>query len=572
MNKRRLLLAVLWLVLPVEPVSGQQQPAAATDSSSVEWYVETADTVSPIAGVQEYPVDSLSVVAHRLLRNLQERGYYWATIEGVDTTRSMDTRHMRFSVDRGPRAVIDRLQITGTTALDSTTIAALLETQAGQIARADRLEADIDRLLTRYEEIGYPLAQVSVREMDASEKSRRLSIVLKVDEGPAVVLAGIELLGAERTRASYVEQLLGLTPGRRLQPYKPGDIRRRLLATGLFESVGEPQLLLRNDREALLRIPVVEAPPGQFDFVLGYKPSSGGRGGQLVGHGFIDLYSVVGGGRRFRFEMDQMPGQVSETRAGIMLPFIFGTPLRTGIQFEGYQRDSTYGTRSVDVQLGYRTEGGFEISARANWRVVRPGTRGTNLSIRPSSTVSGGFGIHYREVDHRINPRRGWLFDLTLDHGRKKRRDTTGLVEQQRLESELRAYLPLFERQVVVLGYNAWVVRSPVYDQTDVYRIGGTRTLRGYDEEQFLTHRAVRGLAEYRLQVDRESYGFLFVESGYIMRPPFHATGDERSWRWGYGLGGQVQTNVGLVQLSYALNPRIGITNGRVHIGMRLGL
>ncbi len=572
MTCRRFILLLLCVGLASGRALAQPHGWVPADSASVEWSAVIGGEISQVAGVQEYPSDSISVVAHQLLRRLQNDGYFWAAIGTIDTVSTFTRRQIRFHVDRGQRAVVDRVSVTGAAALDSTTAAGLLETRRGEILQKDQLENDIDRLLERYETIGYPLARVHVRELATDRKSGRVSVVLAVEEGPAVELAGIRLPGAGRTHGSHVEDLLGLRPGRRLLSYDPEWIQQRLLATGLFESVGEPQLVLQDGRRAILEIPVREAPPGQFDFVLGYKPPSAEIGGQLVGHGFIDLYSVFWGGRRFQFEMDRMSGQVSETRAAITLPYAFGLPVRAGLRFEGYQRDSTYGTRALAGQVGYRIDGGLELSLSGRWKVTRPGVHGSDLEISRSSLIAGGFGMHYRQVDHRINPRKGWLFNVTLHHGRKHRRDTARVIKQQRLESELRGFLPLFERQVFVMGYDAHVLRSSVYDQPDLFRIGGTQSLRGYGEEQFLARMALRGLTEYRLQIDRESYGFVFADAGYLVRPPVRSFDRKRSWKFGYGFGGQVQTSVGLVRLSYALTPDSGIASGRVHMGMRLGL
>ena len=93
--------------------------------------------------------------------------------------------------------------------------------------------------------------------------------MLGVDEGRALTLERVELEGAERTRVAYAARVAGLRNGQSLTSYDPADIQQRLEATGFFRRVDPPELLIRADTAATLRIPVVEEAPGAFDLVLG---------------------------------------------------------------------------------------------------------------------------------------------------------------------------------------------------------------------------------------------------------------------------------------------------------------
>ncbi len=135
-----------------------------------------------------------------------------------------------------------------------------------------------------------------------------------------------------------------------------------------------------------------------------------------------------------------------------------------------------------------------------------------------------------------------------------------------------RLFIPAFSRHTVMVGIDALVLLSDGVDESDLFRVGGANSLRGYDEDEFRTDTFIRALLEYRVLMDQSSYVFLFIELGYLETPRFIENKAARLWRPGFGMGMQFQTAVGIVNTSYALNDRDGPTNGRIHVGLSFGL
>ena len=224
------------------------------------------------------------------------------------------------------------------------------------------------------------------------------------------------------------------------------------------------------------------------------------------------------------------------------------------------------------------------------------GTGGANARqrIARSDATFTGLGLRYARLDAPANPRRGALLDVLVEAGRRARAFTEaredGLVRvrtrerQERVEAHARAYVPTFARQAFVVGGDFYALRSPTFDEGDLFRFGGAATLRGYDEERFRARTAARALAEYRYALDAGSYAFAFADAGYVdqpdLRTPDDAANDatrqtlapERGLFPGYGVGLQLSTAVGLVTATYAASPESGLAQGRVHVGLAFGL
>jgi hypothetical protein len=220
---------------------------------------------------------------------------------------------------------------------------------------------------------------------------------------------------------------------------------------------------------------------------------------------------------------------------------------------------------------------------------TQPGQAGTALQegvqqIPRSSGWFTGLGVRVRRVDRSINPRRGFWIETTLERGQKNRRfdrrtadgDTVRIrdaVRQERLNVASRFFVPTWSGQLIAWGIDASVLRSGTYDRSDLFRFGGAATLRGYDEDRFVGNVVGRVLMEYRYQIDRASFAYLFGDLGMVDTPELGDVPGRRGWHPGYGLGIQVSTDLGLVRASYALNPDdTSPTDGRIHLGLSVGL
>ncbi len=465
--------------------------------------------------------------------------------------------------------------------LSAEVVRAALPFRPGDHLNAGRLQAGLEAIARRYAEAGYPLARVIIRRLDQDPvHPDRLLLALAVEPGPRLYLDRIVLRGAQRTRPAFVERLLDLRPGRSLKAFNPERMAERLAATGLFRRVDPPELYLTGDSTAALVFSLEEAPPGSFDLLLGYQPPGAGASG-VVGSGHLRLRHLFGGGRELEVQLERLPGRISRFRLEAADPFLLSTSFSLRLGFAGRQQDSTYNRQDFRLALGYRFPSGLQLTASWRREATRPGPAGLRLEGRRQRIARGtaslfGVGLHWEQLDHPLAPRRGLSLTVQAERGRKARSarqvgvgDTLRVRErfrQDRLEATLRLYGPLADRLVFVGGGELALLRADRYDAADLYRLGGARSLRGYNEEQFAGHRTARLLAEIRYLLTPPTFIFGFLDLGYVATPPLPGTDSRAAWHPGYGLGLQLQTGAGLLNLSYALNPDEPLLDGRIHL------
>ncbi len=150
---------------------------------------------------------------------------------------------------------------------------------------------------------------------------------------------------------------------------------------------------------------------------------------------------------------------------------------------------------------------------------------------------------------------------------------TTGLetnIDLQRYEFEFRIFYKPFQRQVIALGLNGKELRGSFLEVSDLFRLGGTNTLRGYTEGQFLGSRIFWSNLEYRFLLSQRSFIFPFIDTGYFLRKGdlMHNIQKTEGFRIGYGLGINLETGIGVIGVSFALGKGDTFSTGKIHFGI----
>ena len=325
-------------------------------------------------------------------------------------------------------------------------------------------------------------------------------------------------------------------------------------------------------------------------------PAAGsGSDAQVVGRGALELRNAFGAGRLMNLELDRRPGQTSRFEAAVSDPFLAGSPIRADVRFNGLQQDSTFTDRAWSASAAYRfgtALDALELGASFAREATRPGEAGARISdgrqrVAREDASFWGVEVRLSRLDDAIAPHAGLSMSSRLERGTStvRRRtvaagDTirTALSDnRERLSASVRGYIPVAARLSTVVGVDARLITGDDLDESDLYRFGGASTLRGYDEDRFRAATALRMLVELRSWFEERSFGYVFLDVGYVSRPKLATTSAitapaVTAWHPGFGLGAQFETGLGIMNVSYAMNDDDGLSNGRVHVGLRFGL
>jgi hemolysin activation/secretion protein len=192
-----------------------------------------------------------------------------------------------------------------------------------------------------------------------------------------------------------------------------------------------------------------------------------------------------------------------------------------------------------------------------------------------------GIGVDFNKLDYRYNPKKGYRFDISTAIGSRKIRKNANVNQAlydsiplsstlYRLELAADLFIPLFRGSTFLIGNKSGFLENKNLFDNELYRIGGLKTLRGFDEESITASIFSVFTLEFRYLFDVNSYFQLFFDGAYYERNANSAYVNDTPF--GIGAGINFETRAGIFALSYAMGSSEGhpmqIKNAKIHFGL----
>ncbi len=441
------------------------------------------------------------------------------------------------------------------------------------------LRVELRRAVRHLEEQGYPLARLEISEFHPDPASCRVDVGVDMHAGEALRVNGVLTNKVRQVSSEYIQTATGIRENEKITPDLFRRGRRNLENTGFFREVSTGDLMLR-EGNTYIYYDVTEQRANHFDLMFGYVPGQS-SGNDLVGRGEMRIRNVGWAGSTLHLMFERLDDMVTKLETGFDREWIMGLPLGAGVDFRFVQQDTSYQIRDIHLMGTYRRSPERRYSIHLNQQHISASDDpDLPMIVLDGVTRAAGFGFRFDNTDSRLTPRSGMRFDLYVESGFRRVEDSRaealqsrGTMLQQRVRTSLKTYYNPFRRHVFALGIHGSLIESPEYTETDVIPLGGSRSIRGYREEQFRAARYAWTDLELRYLLDPFSHAFLFGAVGGYERPPMLGRDESSTSGWLYsgGFGFRFQTPIGLMQFTYAISAEDDLHNGKVHFSLATG-
>ena len=528
----------------------------------------------------------LDSVKSKIARNILLQGYYFFNFTSVELVVSNDSSKFDIilDIDEGYPVVINNIYLDGIDTTSGMNIIKQFNYLKGQVFNQREIELNIEQLLTGFENSGYPFAKIQITSVnvyqDSVNKENFADLYLNIISGELNKIDRIEIQGNTSTKDYVIIRELRIESGEPYMQNKIEEFPKRLNRLRFFEPVSIPQFYINSKKEGVLLVEVKEKNTNNFDGIIGYiPPGKDESSGYVTGLVNISLRNLFGTGRAASIKWNKYNRNSQELDLRYLEPWLFSFPLNVNLGLYQRIQDTTYVQRKIEGSLDYLATEDISAGVMFASETVVPTVRANPVfTVYNSSYVTTGANLKIDTRDDPYAPTEGILFINSYSFSIKTINGpveyfTPSLstsVDLQRFASSFYIFYELFSRQIVALGLNAKELRGLSFENSDLYRLGGTNSLRGYREEQFLGSRIFWSNLEYRALLTRRSYGFVFFDTGYYLRPeePDRNIPKSEEFLYGFGLGLNLETALGVLRVSYALGEGDTFSDGKIHFGV----
>lgn len=490
--------------------------------------------------------------------------------------------------------IVHDVAFTGNTVFTSDYLKTIMDIPQDSVLNFVLVNQKLKQIEDLYLKQGYML--VSIPSVNVSSDG---TLHVDISEG---VVEDIVLVGNDKTRDKVITRELKLKKGKPFNKFQASRSMERLYNLGYFEDVNMKLLPGKeNEHNVIIEIDVIEQKTGIVTVGAGYSDSDG-----TVGIVELGDTNFRGTGDKVNFHWEfGGAGDGKNYTISYTHPWINdnGDSLGASIFNRIYEYDdydakgheiAEYDKRRKGWNLTwghvtdeYRTNyfnfesskesyddhDGFDWQGHARDKFARAEEYGYTATVSPSgehisaadnmaadwkkaiwdnfgTTNSFTFTHVFDNRDNYFNASKGHRLSFAAQWGGH---GLGGDYDFYKFTAEGRFYKNLGSSHILALRLMAGYIDGDV-SYGNLFSLGGSNTLRGYEDDQFKGKKMYAGTLEYRFPIAKKVQGVLFTDVGSTWsldqgKIPWYD--DDDSLNWAVGVGLRLQTPIGPIRLDY---------------------
>ncbi len=447
-----------------------------------------------------------------------------------------------------------------------------------------RLVGLLNSILDYAENHGYPFASIKLDSI--SLEKNEIEAWLNYQSGPKIVFDSLLISGFDKIKPSFLMTHLGIY---RDDPYEEKlieEIQNRIKLLSFVSLSKQPEIEIHNGKCNIV-LHLKHNKVSSVDGIVGVLPNQkNGESLLITGQLKLDLNNLFSSGKRLALEWQGYDTNSQLLDVLYAHPNLFQTPINILGNFYLLKQDTTFINRNLLLELSILSKNSNKVGFKTEFISSRLiSTWGfEDLVELPENT---DYNINYYGVNYQINrfndinyPTAGGALFFTGSVGQKKiiknpviNEDVYSNIELKAIQIKIEAtaekfwkiYRNIFLRTKISGGY----LDGDNLFQSDLFRVGGLKSLRGFAENQFYTSGFGIANLELRALISQETYFMLFFDQA-AMSKDFEVKNDTQ-FPFGLGAGFSFSTNSGIFNFVFAMgkseNQPFGIDYSKIHFG-----
>ncbi|HRE39945.1 MAG TPA: POTRA domain-containing protein [Ignavibacteria bacterium] len=515
----------------------------------------------------------------------KNNGFLFVDISSPEIIYTSDSAYadVKILINENENVKIGEIIFSGNKAISEEKLLTSIETKKNDILDNSVLNQDLVSILKLYETSGYPFVKANIEDISVYEQGDKnfISIKISIQENIKLKINEIKISGNELTKKNVIDREIRINNDSTVTIETLENIKFRLERLGIFSAVSFPKVYVnKSSKKTGLLIEVKEGNANTFDGILGYvPPANESESGYLTGLVNLSFKNIFGTARRLDLKYQQEVRETQELEFRYLEPYFLSFPFNINFDFLQRIQDSTYTRRRINFKADYNLTDNFTLSALGGYDRIIPSDDSLNtFVIADSRLFSSGLELKYDSRNNIYFPTSGILYKTFYSIGDKKifnieKLNNLGFKDEYVIQiytGELEFYYSVFKQSSVLLKLFGGEVKGDKLEESDLFRIGGNRNIRGYRQEQFLASRLAYLNFEPRLFLTGRSFAFAFYDAGYYFRPQdeINNISEQKGFLFGYGIGLRLETDLGLIGVSYALGKGDSFLDGKINFGI----
>jgi outer membrane protein assembly factor BamA len=429
-----------------------------------------------------------------------------------------------------------------------------------------------NRLIKHYENSGYPFTEVFLDSI--SLENSTMYAKLNVVKHQKIFIDSVVIKSNDDISTHLVQNIINIKKGEVYNEAKIKQISNKIKESGLFlETESWKILFAKNETKLYLFLTTNKS--SQFNGIAGVQPDPATNRISITGDVDLRLLNVLKRAELMNVKWKRFQQLSQELTVQATYPFLFQSQFGTDLMLHLYKRDTSFLELEQRAEILYFLSNGSAFKTSVKKYSSQTQSTFLDNGFNTVNALYYGLGLITNRLDYRLNPLKGYLLDLNASLGNKKidrideQIDADNKVLQGIFDGRLEVFIPLQKKTTIKLSNQARYIFSDQIYNNELFRIGGLKTLRGFDEESIFASFYSITTLELRYLFEQNSNFYLFTDVAYFERQTVESSAFNNATS--FGLGVNFETGAGIFSVNYGigrLNQNLFLVRAaKIHFG-----
>lgn len=412
-----------------------------------------------------------------------------------------------------------------------------------KILNQKNLSLFCENYLKQLEDEGYPFAQVNFSNYKIEGDSIRGSI--EIIPGPFITIDSLVIKGFSDFSKNIIKYNFLFSKGMTYSESYLNKLEDYIAQIEFLDFERGPAIAFSKDK-TVLYLYLKEVKSNQVDGVIGLNTEENGDL-SFNGDFQLRLLNILKKGEEIQVRWRRPDDEISDLNMLLKLPYLFGS--RFGIQgdLQIFRQDSSFVNTTTNGTLKYLIESGSFLNLGIGYNSSNILLSEEIVSLNSFKTVSYSLGYERRSTNKFLTPTKGNELNSKVFTSTRTAAETS--LKQYGWSLNTSQYFTICKNHVLKSQLNTSALIGESLFRNEIYRIGGLKTLRGFNEQSIYASAFGIGTLEYRFMIGQNNYLAAFGDLAYVQNQP---SASENVFL-GLGTGLNFETNGGIFSLFVAV-------------------
>jgi len=405
----------------------------------------------------------------------------------------------------------------------------------------NQLEEILNDISTFQELKGNAFSKIKLKKLRIENKTLYAEIDLTTSKKRKIDKVIIK--GYENFPKSFIKNYLNINSKTTFNKKKLMEISKLSKGLDFISETKPPETLFKKD-STLIYIYLKKIQESSFDGLVNFNSQENGK---LQFNGYLDLKlkNILNKGEQLNLLWNSFGNEKQEFSISVKTPYIYNSKLSPEFTFSLYKQDSTFLNINLNANLKYQIKNNTNLFVSFNSEKSENSTENISNNISTYENYFLGFGYEYKILKNDMF--RNDIFFININPSFGKRKTINNTSQQIKIATTLAYLLDLNRKNSIYFRNKTALLNSTNYFDNELFRIGGNKSIRGFNEQSIFVKNYLLQNIEFRYQTSKSSYMYTITDLALIT-----ATNSKEKL-YSFGLGYLFNSNSSQINISTAV-------------------